>query len=91
MIDDDQQNKDPLKDWVQTTLWLQVMPTPHEPGPRIELKVWHPPDISDKERVALLAKHASQGVRVIWQLRGKTPNELIIQGQYQSGPEKNPA
>lgn len=70
--------RDPLKEWVQTTLWLQI-----EGGPRVELEVWHPPDIQDEERIALLAKHASQGTRIIWQLREKSPNELIIQGQYQ--------
>lgn len=69
--------KDPLEEWIKTTLWLQIYD-----GPRVEVDVWHPPSISKKERQALLAKYASQHVKIIWQLRNKTPNELIVQGQY---------
>ena len=67
---------------MKTTLWLQV-----KDGPRVEIDVWHPPDISDNERMALLARHASQQVKVIWQLRERTPNEFIVQGQYKNEPK----
>lgn len=59
----------------RTTLWLRVWQ-----GLRLELSVWYPPRISAKERTVLLAKHASQGVRVIRELTGATGP--IVQGQY---------
>ncbi len=32
-----EKKKDPLADWIKTTLWLQV-----KDGPRVEVNVWHP-------------------------------------------------
>lgn len=73
--------EDPLESYRRTTLWLKA---PN--GPRLELDVWHPPGILDRERVALLARHASQGVRVLRQLTGTT--DIIVQGQYKDEPEE---
>ena len=77
-------NRDPLEDWRMTTLGLRVGPfigpKEEQTGPLVTLDVWYPPNISKNERMALLAKHASQGVTIIRQLTGT--KEMIIQGQY---------
>ena len=51
-----------LKNWRKTTLWFKFI---SEDTPVLELKVWHPRYCSDKERIELLAKHASQGITII--------------------------
>ncbi|KKN01076.1 hypothetical protein LCGC14_1131390 [marine sediment metagenome] len=65
---------DPLKDWRKTTLWLRALD-----GPLVETVVWHP-EVSEKERVELLARYAAQGVKIIRQLTGT--KATILQGQY---------
>lgn len=70
--------KDPLKNWVKTTLWFKIGVQSQVPA--LELDVWHPRYCSDREWVRLLAKHASQGVDVLRKLVGT--KEIIVQGQY---------
>ena len=71
--------KNPLANWRKTTLWHRVLN-----GPLVKTNVWHPRDVSDDERVALLAKHASQTVTAVRQLTGSS--EMIVQGQYKDEP-----
>lgn len=68
--------KDPLEGWRKTTVWLRVLD-----GPLVEIDVFHPASCSENERVSLLAKHASQGVKIIRQLT--ETSKAIIQGQYE--------
>lgn len=68
--------KAPLDEWRKTTLWFAWL------GHRIEVHVWHPADIPNVERIALLAKHAAQGTKLIRHLTGT--GEMITQGQYKN-------
>lgn len=70
----------PLADWRESTLWFKT-----KDGVLMEVDVWQPPDITERERVALLAKYASQGVNIIRQLTGE--KGLIVQGQYKDEEE----
>lgn len=67
----------------KTTLWLRMgTAIAHEgwSGSLVELDVWLPLGLSADLRVAILAKHAGQGVRILRQLTGS--RAVIVQGQY---------
>ena len=72
----------PLENWTRTTLWFRTV-KPGENGPVLHVEVVHPPSITAEERKALLAKHASQSVRIMRELTGT--KDVILQGLYVAG------
>jgi hypothetical protein len=67
--------KSPLDEWSRKRMWLRPIG-----GKRTDFHVWLHPGITKSETTALLAKNASQAVRLLRELTGDAG--AIIQGQY---------